>query len=46
MVLVEFFDSEPIDNLIGVLTMTPEKVYLVGELKKVTKQSDSFTELM
>lgn len=46
MVLVEFFDSEPIDNLIGVLTMTPEKVYLVGELKKVTKQSEKYNDFL
>ncbi|MBQ9921420.1 MAG: DUF1887 family protein [Clostridia bacterium] len=42
MVLVEFFDKEPIDNLIGVITMRPEKVYLVGELKKVTKQAELY----
>ena len=46
MVLVEFFDIEPINNLIGALTINPEKVYLVGESKKVSAMSEKYNSFL
>ena len=46
MVLVEFFDSEPIDNLVGALTLKSEKIFLVGESKYVTSQSQRYNSFL
>ena len=35
MVLVELFDSEPIENIAGFITTKPRKVIFIGEKKKL-----------
>ena len=37
MVLVELFDSEPIENIAGFITTKPRKVIFIGEKKKIER---------
>lgn len=46
MVLVEFFDREPLDNMIGCLSMHPDKVYFVGESKLIKRQLKPYRDFL
>lgn len=46
MVLVEFFDIEPLDNMIGCLSIHPDKVYFVGESKFMKRQLDTYKSFL
>lgn len=46
MVLVEFFDSEPMNNMIGCLSVNPQKVYFVGESKLIRNQANLYRDFL
>ncbi len=46
MVLVEFFDREPMDNMIGCLSLRPHKVFFIGQSKPIKKQLDLYSEIL
>jgi len=47
MVLIEFFDKEPMNNMIGCLSLRPQKVYFVGgDARRIKKQLPKYSEFL
>lgn len=46
MVIVEFFDRTPIENMIGAFANRPERVVLVGETKKMKQQDNNYRRFL
>ena len=42
MTIVEFYDSTPVENMIGCLADRPEKIIFVGDKKALERQRDNF----
>lgn len=46
MVIVEFFDRTPIENMIGAFANRPERVVLVGEMKRMMQQDENYRRFL
>lgn len=46
MVIVEFFDRTPIENMISSIANAPEKVVFVGDKKRMMKQDAAFRRFL
>ncbi len=46
MVVIEFFDRSPIENMISALANAPERVVFLGELKQMKKQDAAFRRFL